>query len=70
MKDFRGNRLTGVREAIFVTAVKLLQAKGYSTVDHSFVDGTKMESARGRYLFVRKQSIEQNERKREEKLRA
>jgi hypothetical protein len=35
-----------------------------------FVDGTKIESAAGRYTFVWKKSIEKNDRKLDEKLRA
>jgi hypothetical protein len=56
-------------EDIFVRAVKMLKAKGYMKVENYLVDGTKIESARGRYRFVWKQSVEKDERKLEEKLR-
>jgi transposase len=70
LNDYRGKLLTGVMEDIFVTAVKMLKAKGYIKVENYFVDGTKIESASGRYTFVWKKSIEKNDRKLDEKLRA
>jgi transposase len=70
LNDFRGKLLTGVMEDIFVTAVKMLKGKGYIKVENYFVDGTKIESASGRYTFVWKKSIEKNDRKPDEKLRA
>jgi hypothetical protein len=57
-------------EENFVTAVKMLKAKGYIKVENYFVDGTKIESASGRYTFVWKKSVEKNDRKLDEKLRA
>jgi transposase len=50
LNEFRGRLLKGVMEEIFVTAVKMLKAKGYIKVEHYFVDGTKIESASGRYM--------------------
>ncbi|GHT94747.1 hypothetical protein FACS1894141_2000 [Spirochaetia bacterium] len=55
---------------IFITAVKMLKAKGYIKLEHYFVDGTKIESASGRYTFVWKKSVERNDKKLDEKLRA
>ncbi|GHT80160.1 hypothetical protein FACS1894130_10900 [Spirochaetia bacterium] len=55
---------------IFVTAVKMLKAKGYIKLEHYFVDGTKIESASGQYTFVWKKSVEKNDKKLDEKLRA
>jgi hypothetical protein len=43
--------LKEVMEEIFVTAVKMLKAKGYSKRENDFIDGTKIESAAGRYTF-------------------
>ena len=48
LNTFRGRLLKGVLEEIFVTAVKLLKAKGYIKRENYFVDGTKIESASGR----------------------
>jgi hypothetical protein len=48
----------------------MLAAKGYVKLEHYFADGATIESAAGRYTFVWKQSIEKNDRKLDEKLRA
>jgi hypothetical protein len=70
LNDFRGKLLKGVMEEIFITAVKMLAAKGYIKLENYFVDGTKIESASGRYTFVWKKSVEKNDKKLDEKLRA
>ena len=70
LNDFRGKLLKGVMEEIFVTAVKMLNAKGYIKLENYFVDGTKIESASGRYTFVWKKAVEKNDKKLDEKLRA
>jgi hypothetical protein len=69
LNDFRGKLLKGVMEEIFVTAVKMLQAKGYVKLENYFVDGTKIESASGWYTFVWKKGVEKNDGKLDEKLR-
>jgi transposase len=70
LNDFRGKLLKGVMEEIFVTAVKMLKAKGYIKLENYFVDGTKIESASGRYTFVWKKAVETNNKKLDAKLRA
>jgi transposase len=70
LNDFRGKLLKGVMEEIFVTAVKMLAAKGYIKLENYFVDGTKIESASGRYTFVWKKAVETNNKKLDGKLRA
>jgi transposase len=70
LNEFRGKLLKGVMEEIFVTAVKMLKAKGYIKLEHYFVDGTKIESASGRYTFVWKKGVEKQDEKLDEKLRA
>ncbi|MCL2068016.1 MAG: transposase [Treponema sp.] len=70
LNDFRGKLLKGVMEEVFVTAVKILAAKGYVRLENYFVDGTKIESASGRYTFVWKKSVEKYDKKLDEKLRA
>ena len=70
LNDFRGKLLKGVMEEIFVTAVKMLKTKGYIKLENYFVDGTKVESASGRYTFVWKKAVEKNDKKLDEKLRA
>jgi transposase len=63
LNDFRRNRLKAAMEEIFVTAVKLLKAKGYSKLENYCIDGTKNESATGRYRFVWKNGVETNDKK-------
>jgi len=70
LNDFRGKMLKGVMEQIFVATVKMLNSKGYIKLENYFVDGTKLESASGRYTFVWKKSVETNDRKLDDKLRA
>jgi transposase len=70
LNDFRGKLLKGVMEEVFVTAVKMLNAKGYIKLENYFVDGTKIESASGRYTFVWKKAVEKNNLKLDVKLRA
>jgi transposase len=69
LNDFRGKLLKGAMEEIFVTAVKMLAAKGYIKLENYFEDGTKIESASGRYTFVWKKTVEKNDRKLDDKLR-
>jgi transposase len=70
LNEFRGKILKAVMEEIFVTAVKMLKAKGYIKLENYFIDGTKIESAAGRYTFVWKKAVETNDKKLDEKLRA
>jgi transposase len=70
LNSFRGNLLKGVMEEVFITCVKMLAAKRYIKLENYFVDGTKIESASGRYTFVWKKSVEKNDKKLDEKLRS
>ena len=70
LNDFRGKLLKGVMEEIFVTSVKMLHKKGYIKLEKYFCDGTKIESAAGRYTYVWKKSVEKNDKNLDEKLRS
>jgi len=70
LNDFRGKLLKGVMEEIFVTSVKMLHKKGYIKLENYFYDGTKIESAAGRYTYVWKKSVEKNDKNLDEKLRS
>jgi transposase len=69
LNDFRGKILKEVMEEIFVTAVKMLAAKGYVKLENYFEDGTKIESAAGRYTYVWKKSVVKNNKNLDDKLR-
>jgi len=70
LNEFRGKLLKGVMEEIFVTAVKMLSAKGYINMEQYFQDGTKIASASGRYTYVWKKTIEHYDKQLDLKLRS
>lgn len=57
---FRADRLGGVLKEVFTQVVKLLVEQGLTSIDEVYVDGTKIESAAGRYTFVWRKSVEKN----------
>ena len=69
VNKFRSEKLKDSIEEIFVATVKLLNKKGYVSLEKYFVDGTKIESAANKYTFVWKRAVERNEKKFDEKLR-
>ena len=69
INKFRSEKLKDSIEEIFVATVKLLNQKGYVSLEKYFVDGTKIESAANKYTFVWKKAVEKNEKKLDEKLR-
>ena len=62
INTFRSEKLKDSIEEIFVSTVKLLNRKGYVSLEKYFVDGTKIESAANKYTFVWKKAVEKNER--------
>ena len=66
---FRSEKLKDSIEEIFVSTVKLLNRKGYVSLEKYFVDGTKIESAANKYTFVWRKAVEKNEKKLDEKLK-
>ena len=69
INTFRSEKLKDSIEEIFTSTVKLLNKKGYVSLEKYFVDGTKIESAANKYTFVWKRAIEKNEKKLDEKLK-
>lgn len=67
---FRGKRLKGHIQDLFADVVRLLQALGYVSLQVQYIDGTKIESASGRYTFVWKASVEKHKAKLEQKIQA
>lgn len=67
INKFRTEKLKGSIEEIFISTVKLLNKKGYVSLEKYFVDGTKIESAANKYTFVWKRAVEKNEKKLDEK---
>ena len=65
---FRGKRLKGHIQSLFAEVVRLLAELGYVSLKVQYIDGTKIESAAGRYTFVWKGSVEKNKVKLEAKI--
>lgn len=58
---FRGKRLRCEIHQLFSQIVNLLVSLDYVSLDVQYIDGTKIESAAGRYTFVWRKSIEKNQ---------
>ena len=56
INTFRSEKLKDSIEEIFVSTVRLLNRKGYVSLEKYFVDGTKIESAANKYTFVWKKA--------------
>ena len=56
INTFRSEKLKDSIEEIFVSTVKLLNRKGYVSLEKYFVDGTKIESAANKYTFREKRN--------------
>lgn len=69
INKFRSKKLKGSIEEIFISTAKLLNKKGYVSLEKYFMDGTKIESAANKYTFVWKRAVEKNEKKLDEKLK-
>lgn len=67
---FRGKRLKGHIQGLFAEVVRMLAELGYVSLKVQYVDGTKIESAAGRYTFVWKGSVEKNKAKLENKIQS
>lgn len=65
---FRGKRLRSEIHHLFSQIVNLLVALDYVSLDVQYIDGTKIESAAGRYTFVWRKSIEKNQSKLQTKI--
>lgn len=67
---FRGKRLKNHIQQLFADVVRLLQDLQYVSLNIQYIDGTKIESAAGRYSFVWKGSVEKNKSRLEDKIQA
>lgn len=69
INNFRGKRLKGKIQKLFAEVVRMLVEMGYISLDVQYIDGTKIESAAGRYTFVWRGSVEKNKAKLESKIK-
>jgi transposase len=65
---FRGKRLRSEIHHLFAEVVRLLTSLNYVSLDVQYIDGTKIESAAGRYTFVWRKSVEKHKAKLEAKI--
>ena len=65
---FRGKRLRCEIHQLFSQIVNLLVSLDCVSLDVQYIDGTKIESAAGRYTFVWRKSIEKNQSKLQTKI--
>lgn len=65
---FRGKRLKDDIQGLFSEVVRLLCELKFVSLQVQYIDGTKIESASGRYTFVWKGSVEKNKAKLEAKI--
>lgn len=70
LNDFRGVRMKALMDELFETMIHRLIAENYITMDHYFLDGTKIEADANKYSFVWKKSTLRFEEKLREKVQA
>lgn len=63
INNFRSYRLKKQIQDLFAELVRLMHRLGYVSLQTQYVDGTKIESASGRYTFVWRASVEKNKAK-------
>ncbi len=67
---FRGKRLKDHIQQLFADVVRMLHELQYVSLQVQYIDGTKIESASGRYTFVWKGAVEKNKAKLEGKIQS
>jgi transposase/ElaB/YqjD/DUF883 family membrane-anchored ribosome-binding protein len=70
LNTFRSSKLAPVIEEVFVSSVRLLEAKGYVQFKNYFVDGTKIEANANKYSFVWGNAVDTFSKKMDAQLRA
>ncbi|WP_261795543.1 transposase [Rubeoparvulum massiliense] len=70
LNDFRGQRMKAFMDELFETMIRKLIADNYITMEHYFLDGTKIEANPNKYSFVWKKSTLRFEEKLKERIQA
>ncbi|WP_419890281.1 IS1182 family transposase [Paenibacillus xylanexedens] len=65
---FRSERMKEVLETVFTHVLELLVQEQYVSMDHYFLDGTKLEANANRYTFVWKKAVVKYQAKLQEKV--
>jgi transposase len=66
---FRSQRMKGLIDDVFAAVLQLLIEEGYVTMEHYFLDGTKIEANANRYTFVWKKSTDRYQEKLQTQIR-
>ncbi|OKP80625.1 transposase [Paenibacillus helianthi] len=67
---FRSQRMKDVLETLFTAVLQFLADEKYVSLDHYFVDGTKIEANANRYTFVWGKAVSKHKAKLQEKVHA
>ncbi|BBI32782.1 hypothetical protein KCTCHS21_21810 [Cohnella abietis] len=65
---FRSERMKAVLEKVFTAVLKILAEEKYVSLEHYFVDGTKIEANANRYTFVWGKAVVKHKMKLQEKV--
>ncbi|KGE19464.1 IS1182 family transposase [Paenibacillus wynnii] len=70
LNRFRSQRMKDVLETVFTAVLQFLSDEKYVSLEHYFVDGTKIEANANRYTFVWGKAVNKNKLKLQEKVHA
>ncbi|WP_143192481.1 transposase, partial [Paenibacillus sp. P32E] len=70
LNRFRSERMKDVLERVFTTVLQFLVDEKYISLEHYFVDGTKIEANANRYTFVWGKAVSKHKAKLQEKVHA
>ncbi|MDQ0192869.1 transposase [Paenibacillus wynnii] len=68
LNRFRSQRMNDVLETVFTAVLQFLAEEKYVSLDHYFVDGTKIEANSNRYTFVWGKAVVKHKAKLQEKV--
>ncbi|NQX49154.1 transposase, partial [Paenibacillus tritici] len=70
LNRFRSQRMRNVLETVFTAVLQFLADENYVSLEHYFVDGTKIEANANRYTFVWGKAVSKYKSKLQEKVQA
>ncbi|MEJ9164996.1 transposase [Paenibacillus graminis] len=68
LNRFRSQRMRNVLETVFTAVLQFLADEKYVSLEHYFVDGTKIEANANRYTFVWGKAVSKHKSKLQEKV--
>ncbi|MFD2414220.1 transposase, partial [Paenibacillus rhizoplanae] len=70
LNRFRSQRMRNVLETVFTAVLQFLADEKYVSLEHYFVDGTKIEANANRYTFVWSKAVSKHKAKLRDKVQA